>query len=96
MIATRKTQRVLFYLAVLFLLVLGAAAIAAPWVAPYKPTEQFLTKRFQAPGMENLLGTDNFGRDVLSRIIYGSQSALLVGIVTVSLEIGRASCRGRV
>jgi len=87
MISSRKSQRILFSLAVLFLLVLGAAALAAPLVAPYKPTEQFLAKRFHAPSLENLLGTDNYGRDVLSRIIFGSRSALIVGLVTVSLAL---------
>jgi ABC-type dipeptide/oligopeptide/nickel transport system permease subunit len=87
MIATRKSQRILFFSAVLFLVILGAAAIAAPLVAPYKPTEQYLAKRFHAPSFQNLLGTDNYGRDVLSRIIYGSRSALIVGIVTVSLAL---------
>ncbi|MFZ3109242.1 MAG: ABC transporter permease [Rectinemataceae bacterium] len=87
MLVTRKSQRILFSLAILFLIALGVAAVAAPLVAPYKPTEQYLTKRFHAPGLENLLGTDNFGRDVLSRIIYGSRSALIVGIVTVTLAL---------
>jgi ABC-type dipeptide/oligopeptide/nickel transport system permease subunit len=87
MIVSRTSQRILFSLAVLFLLVLVAAAIAAPLVAPYKPTEQYLAKRFRAPSLENLLGTDNYGRDILSRIIFGSRSALIVGIVTVSLAL---------
>jgi len=87
MIATRKSQRILFSLAVLFLLLLGVAAIAAPLVAPYKPTAQYLAKRFHAPSLQNFLGTDNYGRDVLSRIIYGSRSALIVGLVTVSMSL---------
>jgi peptide/nickel transport system permease protein len=87
MIALRKSQRVLFSLAVLFLLVLVGSALAAPLVAPYKPTEQYLAKRFHAPSLENLLGTDNYGRDILSRIIFGSRSALIVGIVTVTLAL---------
>ncbi|MDD3981161.1 MAG: ABC transporter permease [Spirochaetales bacterium] len=87
MIVARKSQKILFSLAVIFLLVLVGAALAAPLVAPYKPTEQFLSKRFKAPTLENLLGTDNYGRDVLSRIIYGSRSALIVGIVTVSIAL---------
>ncbi|HWP69100.1 MAG TPA: ABC transporter permease, partial [Rectinemataceae bacterium] len=78
---------ILFFLAVFFLVILGVAAIAAPLVAPYKPTEQYLAKRFHAPSFQNLLGTDNYGRDILSRIIYGSRSALIVGIVTVSLAL---------
>lgn len=92
--AARPSQRVLFALAVLFLVVLGAAAVAAPWVAPYKPTEQYLAKRFHAPSLENLLGTDNYGRDILSRIIYGSRSALLVGIVTASMALAIGTAIG--
>ncbi len=94
MIALRKSQRVLFSLAVLFLLILVGSALAAPLVAPYKPTEQYLAKRFRAPSLENLLGTDNYGRDILSRIIFGSRSALIVGIVTVSLALAIGSTIG--
>jgi ABC-type dipeptide/oligopeptide/nickel transport system permease subunit len=94
MITDRKSQRVLFSLAVLFILILGAAAIAAPWVAPYKPTEQYLAKRFHAPSIQNLLGTDNYGRDILSRIIFGSRSALIVGIVTVGISLVLGSTMG--
>ncbi|MCX7028177.1 MAG: ABC transporter permease [Spirochaetes bacterium] len=94
MISTGKSQRILFALAVFFLLILGAAAVAAPWVTPYKPTEQFLARRFHAPGLQNLLGTDNFGRDILSRVIYGSRSALIVGIVTVSLALSVGATMG--
>lgn len=90
----RTSQKVLFYLAVVFLLVLVGAALTAPLVAPYNPTEQFLQKRFKAPTLENLLGTDNYGRDVLSRIIYGSRSALIVGIVTVSISLFLGSTIG--
>jgi peptide/nickel transport system permease protein len=75
----------LFLLSVVFVLILGAAAIAAPWIVPYDPVVQDLEARFEPPGLAHLLGTDNFGRDVASRIIYGSRSALLVGIVSVSI-----------
>jgi ABC-type dipeptide/oligopeptide/nickel transport system permease subunit len=84
MIALRKSQRVLFSLAVFFILILVGSAITAPLVAPYKPTDQYLAKPFHASSLENLLGIDNYGRDILSRIIYRSRSALIVGIVTVS------------
>jgi ABC-type dipeptide/oligopeptide/nickel transport system permease subunit len=94
MIATRKSQRVLFSLAVLFLITLGVAAIAAPWVAPYEPTKQYLARRFHAPSLQNLLGTDNYGRDILSRIIFGSRSALIVGIVTVGISLVLGSATG--
>ena len=75
------------YLAVLYLIILGAAALAAPWVAPYRPTEQDLDLRFSPPSVSHPLGTDNFGRDILSRIIHGSRSALLVGLVSVSIAV---------
>lgn len=94
MIQARKSQRVLFALAILFLLILGAAALAAPLVAPYEPTKQYLAKRFHAPSWQNLLGTDNYGRDILSRIIYGSRSALIVGIVTVGISLTLGSAMG--
>lgn len=87
MILRRKAQRLLFSLASLYLLVLVALAIAAPLVSPYSPTEQFLDRRFHAPGPQHFLGTDNLGRDILTRIIYGSRSALLVGVVTVSVAL---------
>lgn len=84
MLRGSKTNR-LYYIAVILLLILGAAAVAAPRIAPHDPVAQDVEKRFHAPSLSNPLGTDNFGRDVLSRIIFGSRSALLVGIVSVSI-----------
>jgi peptide/nickel transport system permease protein len=82
------TQRnIIFYLSILFLVMLGVAATAAPLIAPYQPNVQDLEQRFESPGARHLLGTDNFGRDIFSRIIYGSRSALLVGIVAVTIAV---------
>jgi len=81
----RKSGNWFLYIAIAYLAILGAAAAAAPRVAPYRPTEQDLESRFAAPSVEHPLGTDNFGRDILSRIIHGSRSALLVGLVSVSI-----------
>jgi peptide/nickel transport system permease protein len=79
-------QRKAFFVAAMaYLAILGAAALAAPKIAPYPPTEQQLEKRFQPSSWAHILGTDNFGRDVFTRIIFGSRSALLVGIVSVSI-----------
>jgi ABC-type dipeptide/oligopeptide/nickel transport system permease subunit len=58
-------------------------AIFAPLLAPYDPYEINLYETLQQPSVQHLLGTDAMGRDVLSRIIYGSQIALLVGVVVV-------------
>ncbi len=77
----------IFKFAVLFILLLGVTAIAAPLIAPYNPTDQEISNRFSAPDVHHVLGTDNFGRDLLSRIIFGSRSALIVGIVSTSIAV---------
>ena len=82
-----KRKNWFFNISVLFIFLLGVAAIAAPLVAPHSPTDQNIERRFSAPDSVNILGTDNFGRDILSRIIYGSRSALLVGIVSASIAV---------
>ena len=61
--------------------------MAAPLIAPHHPTEQKVEDRFQPSSKTYMLGTDNFGRDILSRLIYGSRSALLVGIVAVTIAV---------
>lgn len=59
------------------------AAIAAPIVAPYEPNKQNLAVKLQGPTAEHLLGTDQLGRDVFSRIIWGARISLTVGLVIV-------------
>lgn len=60
-------------------------AVFAPLLAPYDPYKPDLLNTLQAPSSKHLLGTDPLGRDILSRIIYGSRTSLLVGLVVVSL-----------
>lgn len=67
----------------IFLLII--AAIFAPWIAPYNPNKIDLPSSLQAPSSQHWLGTDQAGRDVLSRIIYGSRIAVSVGLVVVIL-----------
>jgi len=86
---TRRFFRVFFSRRiVIFGLVIIAAmvfmAIFANFLAPYNPTQQNLSNIAAQPSSEHLLGTDSIGRDVLSRVIYGSRIALLVGLVGVS------------
>ncbi len=59
------------------------AAIFAPFVAPYTYDEMDLTAKNQTPSMSHLLGTDNYGRDILSRIIYGGRYSLTISIIAV-------------
>lgn len=78
------------------------AAVLAPWVSPFGPNEGELTGRLQPPlsetpdGRLHLLGTDQIGRDVLSRIIYGSRVSLLVGFTAVPISMVLGSAVGLV
>jgi peptide/nickel transport system permease protein len=67
------------------LLLLAAAAIFAAQIAPYGAAQQNLRASFQPPSVMHLLGTDNFGRDILSRIIYGARISLMIGLVSVAI-----------
>lgn len=62
-------------------------AVGAPWLTPHEPNEVNLSQRFIRPGSEHLFGTDNLGRDILSRVIMGARVSLLVGIVAVGLSM---------
>jgi peptide/nickel transport system permease protein len=60
-------------------------AIIAPWIAPYDPIKQDLDSMRQKPSAAHLLGTDEYGRDVMSRLIFGTRISLLVGVVAVCI-----------
>jgi len=55
------------------------AALLAPWIAPYDPYFTDLTKVMQPPGAEHWFGTDNTGRDILSRVIFGTRNTRCSG-----------------
>ena len=67
-------------------------AIIAPFVAPYDPVVKDLTLRLKAPSAAHIFGTDNFGRDIFSRVIYGGRYSLLAGCLTVVI----AGCIGTI
>ncbi|MGV8145144.1 MAG: ABC transporter permease [Alkaliphilus sp.] len=69
------------------ILILVFSAMFADIIAPYGYDDQDLKARLQSPSMQHLLGTDNFGRDILSRIIYGSRISLQVGFIAVGIAI---------
>ncbi len=62
------------------LIVIVLAAVFAPYVATHDPARQSLPNQLRPPSSEHLFGTDDLGRDVFSRIIYGSRISLLVGV----------------
>src|SRR6185437_12190718 len=67
-------------LGILIVLVIAFAGLTADWIAPYNPTSNDFDAMTQAPSWAHLLGTDQFGRDILSRIIFGARTALIVGL----------------
>jgi peptide/nickel transport system permease protein len=62
-------------------------ALLADFIAPYNPLAQNYTRIMEGPSVDHWLGTDSFGRDMLSRIIYGARIALVVGILAVMLAL---------
>jgi peptide/nickel transport system permease protein len=78
-----QRKLVMFGLIVLFLLIFSA--IFAPWLAPYDPYKGKMMDSLTQPNKVYLLGTDIQGRDTLSRLIYGTRTALIVGFVTVAI-----------
>lgn len=87
----RRDRAALVSAVVLLIVILGA--VAAPVVAPYDPAEQFrkegLTQRGEPmpPSSRFLLGTDNIGRDMLSRVIYGGRISLFVGVTASTISV---------
>ena len=79
----RLAQEKAAVVAALFLAVIIIAAIFAPWIAPYDPYFTDLTKTMQEPTAAHWFGTDNTGRDILSRVIFGARNTLLIGLVGV-------------
>jgi len=74
-------------LGLVLVVVLALTAALAPWVAPYDPARQSLIEKRTLPGGKYVLGADEFGRDILSRVIYGSRVALLVGVLSVTIAV---------
>jgi peptide/nickel transport system permease protein len=63
------------------------SAVFAPWIAPYEPNALDVPARLEGPSLAHPLGTDNLGRDVLSRVLYGGRIALAVALTAVGLSL---------
>jgi len=86
----RLVRRRLVLISLVILLVAVVVAIGAPWIAPYSPRRMEIAHRLSPPSWAHWFGTDEFGRDELSRCIYGARISLSVGslVVLVSLACG--------
>jgi ABC-type dipeptide/oligopeptide/nickel transport system permease subunit len=85
-ILRRMFRRNKLALASLFVIVaLIATALLAPWIAPYDPNQPDMGDTLSLPSTRHLLGTDQLGRDILSRIIWGARISLQVGIIAVGI-----------
>jgi len=71
----------------LVLIGLAVVAVCAPWLAPHDPLAVSLPEALLPPSSAHLLGTDQLGRDVLSRLIYGSRISLLIGLIAVGIAV---------
>jgi peptide/nickel transport system permease protein len=86
--AFRRNRVAVFGLVLIVLL--GLMALLAPIIAPFNPIEQHIIDRLKAPNVQYLLGTDELGRDLFSRLVYGARISLVIGFVAqgVSMTIG--------
>ena len=69
------------------LAVMVGVSLLGPWISPYAATEQHIVKRLERPSLAYLLGTDQYGRDLLSRTLMGGRTALLLGVGAVLLGL---------
>ncbi len=69
-------------------LVIGLSALAAPWLSPYAPEAQSIAERLRPPSAAHWLGTDGFGRDLLSRLLWGGRVSLAIGVLSMIMGVG--------
>lgn len=86
--AFRRNRVAVFGL--VLVIVLGVMALLAPVIAPFDPIEQHIIDRLKPPSAQYLLGTDELGRDLFSRLLYGARISLVIGFIAqgVSMSIG--------
>jgi hypothetical protein len=78
----------------IILILLVTMALTAPVIAPHDPLQMSVVDQFKPPSTENFFGTDEFGRDVFSRVIYGAQVSLRVGLLATLIAVGGGTVLG--
>lgn len=82
------------WIGLILLAMVVLAAVFAPWISPHDPIQQNIAYRLDPPSAQYWLGTDSYGRDVLSRLIYGARISLLVGFLAVLIAMVAGSSLG--
>ena len=83
----RTSDRIALSLLLALLAILALAAIFAPWLAPHDPASIQLSARLLSPGSGHLFGTDELGRDIFSRVLFGARISLGVATTVVALSL---------
>ncbi|MFD0715381.1 oligopeptide ABC transporter permease [Paenibacillus sp. GCM10027626] len=83
----RFKQNKIALVSLFIMLALILIAVLAPWIAPYDPAAQNLLNRLKPPSSEHWFGTDEYGRDLLTRVMYGARVSLSVGIFAVVFNV---------
>lgn len=73
-------------LGVVLIVLITAVAVLAPWIAPQDPEFQVYTETLEPPSLKHLMGTDDIGRDILSRVIFGARASLPVGTLSMGFS----------
>jgi peptide/nickel transport system permease protein len=87
MIFRRLIRNKLAVLGAILLLFLIAVALLAPWVATHNPSKMNIKERLQPPSSAHFFGTDGYGRDLFSRVVYGAAIALRVGFLSIAVAM---------
>lgn len=84
----RLKRRKSAILGLVIIVVLVIMAVLAPWIAPFDPAKQSWTAVRKAPSLANWFGTDESGRDLFSRVVWGARASLMAGVVSISIAVG--------
>jgi peptide/nickel transport system permease protein len=85
LVELKKNKSAMAGLVIIAMLV--ALAVIGPWISPYHPLIPDPINRLKGPSWAHLFGTDSLGRDILSRVIYGSRISIIIGLIAVSISL---------
>lgn len=83
----KRRMRPLLKIAIAIVAIELLAALFAPWISPYDPLQQNVIARLKGPSVSYWLGTDQFGRDILSRVLHGARASLLISALAVGIAL---------